>query len=469
MNPLRSVGARLSLALLLVVAGALAIVYLALVPSLERNLINAKVARIERSAGSLSQQLPREPFEWHDFLENAAGSTNAGLVLLDMYVPPPTPALRVVDNSSNVKAAGLEADPIAIRAATTGESAHGTVERSDARYAEAAVPLSASGPILLVRDSLNDSLRNVDLVRHRLLVAGGLALVVSLLIGHGAARAFARRIRRLEQAAERIAGGRFDEPVVDTGRDELAELARAFDRMRLRLARLDHARREFIANASHELRTPLFSLGGFIELLTDEELDEPTRREFLETMREQVERLTKLATDLLDLTRLDAGRLHVARERLELGSIAESLLAEFEPVARAREHELDLSTDVEAAALADEQRVLQIGRILVENALIHTPPGTPVRVEVGARNEHAELRVVDEGPGIPDEHAGQVFERFYRVDGTRASGSGLGLAIARELATLMGGEIELESAPGKTRFTLVLPAAEPAKYPVPVA
>ena len=89
--------------------------------------------------------------------------------------------------------------------------------------------------------------------------------------------------------------------------------------MRVRLAQLDHARREFIANASHELRTPLFSLGGFLELLDDEELDEATRREFLESMREQVERLTKLATDLLDLSRLDAGRLRVEHEPVELG------------------------------------------------------------------------------------------------------------------------------------------------------
>src|SRR5207244_2143204 len=104
----------------------------------------------------------------------------------------------------------------------------------------------------------------------------------------------------LETAAERIATGRFDEPIVDRGADEVGQVARAFDRMRQQLAQLEHARREFIANASHELRTPLFSLGGFLELLTDEELDEETRREFLTTMRDQVERLAKLATELLD-------------------------------------------------------------------------------------------------------------------------------------------------------------------------
>jgi signal transduction histidine kinase len=127
-------------------------------------------------------------------------------------------------------------------------------------------------------------LADVDAVQNRLLLAGGLALLLALLVGYAAARLFRGRIRRLERAADRIAGGRFDEPVADRSADELGELARAFDRMRIRLAGLDHARREFVANASHELRTPLFSLGGFLELLEDEELDEPTRREFLDTM-----------------------------------------------------------------------------------------------------------------------------------------------------------------------------------------
>src|SRR5207248_8293046 len=122
--------------------------------------------------------------------------------------------------------------------------------------------------------------------------------------------------------------GQFDEPVEERSADELGQLSRAFDRMRIRLAGLDHARREFVANASHELRTPLFSLGGFLELLEDEELDERTRREFLETMSGQVRRLTKLADDLLDLSRLDAGRLHVETQPVELGSVASAAVDE---------------------------------------------------------------------------------------------------------------------------------------------
>ena len=115
-----------------------------------------------------------------------------------------------------------------------------------------------------------------------------------------------------------------------------ADLIRGAVRMRLRLARVDDARREFIANASHELRTPIFSLGGFLELFRDEELDEATRHEFLDTMTEQVERLSKLATDLLDLSRLDAGPVRLEREPVELADVAEDLCEEFAAVARRR-------------------------------------------------------------------------------------------------------------------------------------
>ena len=172
--------------------------------------------------------------------------------------------------------------------------------------------------VALLSAPLRDPLANVHTVQRRLVEAGVLALLLALGVGYGAAFLFARRIRRLEAAAERIAAGKFDEPVVDRSTDELGQLARAFDRMRLRLAQLERARREFIGNASHELRTPLFSLRGFLELLTDEELDEATRAEFLETMREQVDRLQRLAEDLLDLTRLDAGRMHIERQRVDL-------------------------------------------------------------------------------------------------------------------------------------------------------
>jgi signal transduction histidine kinase len=177
-------------------------------------------------------------------------------------------------------------------------------------------------------------------------------------------------------------------------------------------------------------------------------------------MREQVDRLTKLAAALLDLTRLDAGRLSVEREPVDLGALARDLAEEFGPLAASSGHTLTAQGSTPVHAEADELRTLQLGRILVENALLHTEPGTAVQVRARERDGHAALEVEDAGAGIPAEQREQLFERFFRLEGTRASGSGLGLAIAKELVELMDGSIEVESEPGRTVFALVLPRAE---------
>jgi two-component system OmpR family sensor kinase len=458
MNPLRSVGARLGLALAVVVAAALVLVDLIVVPSLERNLVDAKLTQLSEAAPGIgSQLLNSSSFNIDETIQSAAASADARVIYFTVLTFNP-PRLAVYSDSSAVTSADVEDDSLAQRAFAEARAVSGTVTVGDVRYAEAAYPVFG-GPVVLLRASLHDSLRSINLVRRRLVVAGLIALAASLLVGYVAASIFARRIRRLERAADRIASGDFTEPVVDAGRDELAQLAAAFERMRQRLAQLEHARREFIANASHELRTPLFSLGGFLELMADEELDAKTHSEFMVTMREQVERLAKLATELLDLSRLDAGRLTVERERVDLVDLADTLAAEFRAVARSTNHALSVQSNGDVQALGDEERALQIGRILVENALVHTPAGTAVRIGVDRRKSEALLTVEDGGPGIPAEHTGQVFDRFYRVEGSKASGSGLGLAIARELGELMNGSIELDVAPGRTRFALVLPAA----------
>jgi two-component system OmpR family sensor kinase len=456
-NPLRSVGARLSLALAILVAAALGLVYAVVVPSLERNLVQAKVSQLRRAAPVVRREF--SPYDLDFFAQSTAQTTSARVVVyLPLAFNTLSPQADTGPDSSEV-----EDDPLALAASQTGRIRSGTVQRGETRFAEAAIP-TRDGYVILLTSPLRDALRNVHLVQRRLVEAGILALLVSIAVGYGAAWMFARRIRRLERAADRIAGGSFEQPVVDHGADELGELARAFERMRGRLAQLDHARREFIANASHELRTPLFSLGGFLELLTDEELDEETRREFLATMREQVERLTKLATELLDLSRLDAGRIRVERERVDLEPLAAALAEEFRAVAQARGHELELDAEP-ATGLGDSGRVHQIGSVLLENALVHTPPGTTVRIRARRCGEGVELAVEDDGPGIPVEHAQQVFERFYRIEGAIASGSGLGLAIARELAALMDGRLELESSPGRTVFRLLLRPAVEAPEP----
>ena len=441
MNPLRSVGARLSLALVAVVALALVLVYVIVVPSLRSRLVDAKLNRMENELPTVAAEIPVTDAQpnWADNLERGRAAPTRGSSCTRFSAQRTASAARlsVYRDSSGLSSVDVENDPIAQRRGRFADPQSGTVKHGDDESAEIAVP-SGSTSSFSSRRPLRDPLANVRTVQRRLVEAGVLALLLALGVGYGAAFLFARRIRRLEAAAERIAAGRFDEPVVDRSSDELGQLARAFDRMRLRLAQLERARREFIGNASHELRTPLFSLRGFLELLTDEDLDEATRAEFLETMREQVDRLQRLAEDLLDLTRLDAGRMHIERQRVDLRELAEDLHDEFRAVAVATDHPLELEADGDASALGDEGRILRIGRALVENALVHTPAGT--RVVVGAAGNS--LTVRDEGPGIPREQVGNIFDRFYRVDGAKASGSGLGLAIAKELAEAMGGALE---------------------------
>jgi signal transduction histidine kinase len=453
----RTVGLKLSLALVALVAGALAVVYIAVVPTLREVLVDGRIAQLERTADAIVSDYARDRVDPALFRIFVAGEsqTRGARVAIYSYLSEENPVfLRAIADSR--QRGQTEQDPIAQRAAEHRKTETGIVERGGTQFAEVAVPFDELY-VLLVSAPIDATLENVSLVRERLVVAGLIALLGAALVGFLLARVFARRIHDLERAANRIAGGRFDEPVVDTSADELGELARAFDRMREQLATLERARREFIANASHELRTPIFALGGHVELLTDEDMDEPTRREFLTEMRLQVERLTKLATDLLDLSRLDAGRLHVEMTPVDLGDIALSLAAEFGGVGRGRDHALDADGEHGVLALADEERVRQIGRILVENAILHTPAGTEIRLATAGTDDGAELRVEDTGPGIPPDDQQHVFERFYRVGGAVSSGSGLGLAIARELAGVMGGEIVLDSRPGLTVFTLKLP------------
>jgi signal transduction histidine kinase len=457
---IRSIRLRLALALLAVVAGALSVAYLVVVPTLEDRLVDATLEELDQDAVTVRACLEGFPFqEWQQCADQGPSILNVRVVVYQVLRRDP-PALQIVADSQGGTSRDVERDEVARRATTTARVQHGTVNRGDGRFAEVAVPLAPQGPIFLLSSPLSDPLSSIDVVKRRLLVGGVIALLVAVLLGYAGASLHARRIRRLEQAAERIASGRFDEPVVDRGSDELGQLADAFERMRLRLENLDRARREFIANASHELRTPLFSLGGFLELMTDEELDEGTRREFLVTMREQVDRLTKLATDLLDLSRLDAGRMRVDSEPVDLGGVAQVLVDELSVLAERRGHELRLDVAGEPVARADELRVLQIGR-----ALVHTPAGTHVTLRAWSEDGRALLAVLDDGPGVAREDAPHVFDRFYRVDGDVASGSGLGLAIARELATLMGGEVLFESRPGGTTVTVALPAAAADREP----
>ncbi len=459
---------KLTLALLGIVGGALLAAYAIVVPSLELRLVDAKLDQLQSDAEALAVNYALNQQRLDDFVGASAFVSNARVVVFDVTDPPRNEVLRSLADSSPVGRFEIENDPAALEAAKGAGIVRARIVREGREYAEVATTLLASGDVMLLSSSLEDQLATVALVKRRLLYATIVALLIAVVLGFAVAAVHARRLGRIQKAAERIAEGAFDESLLDTGNDEVGQLARSVDRMRIQLAEVDLARKEFVANASHELRTPLFSLAGFLELLADEDLDDVTRQEFLATTRAQVDRLTKLATDLLDLSRMDVGRIRIEHEDVCLAEVVRVVAEEFSALADASGHILVVDVDEDAWALADEERVQQIARALTGNALSHTPAETRVELRAERRGGRVAILVRDNGPGIPPEQLGRIFQRFYRVDGGQASGSGLGLAIARELAGRMHGTVTVESRPGDTVFTLELPAeaALPTDQPV---
>src|SRR3954466_2079826 len=478
LRPLRSLRNRLPLLFFAVTALALATVVFVFLPQLESQIVDQKLGELRKSALAAAPRLEQVVGSEVTaqgvtaLVRGISDRANSRVTLLGVQQSSTRAAPRFyVISDSNQSSAVTPDWRLAGDAAKRAGGPRAAAGRRGSRRSppsvvrgatgEVAVPLFYAGRVdwvaVFSRD-FGDARQAVDLVRGRLLAASAVALVVALLGGWLVARTISRRVRRLETAARNLAAGKQVEPLPVDSKDELGRLTIAFNEMQEQLAGVDRARREFIANASHELRTPIFSLGGFVELLQDEQLDQATRDEFLTTMAEQVDRLQKLAVDLLDLSRLDAGSLEFSEERVDLADLASAVAREFKPAVVSHGTELEVRLpDEPVCAVCDRERAMQIMRILLDNALRHTPEGTPVTVIAGGDNGTAELVVADKGPGVAPASHTQVFERFYTADAAR--GSGLGLAIAKELAERMDGRITLNSRPGRTVFKLALPMA----------
>jgi signal transduction histidine kinase len=274
------------------------------------------------------------------------------------------------------------------------------------------------------------------------IVAALLALGLVQVLAHG----MTYPLREMVAAASAMARGDYTRRVTATSRDEVGELARAFNSMAAELDEVDRIRRDLLANVSHELRTPIGALRAKLENLVDDvETADPAA---LKAMLRQVERLGNLLEQLLDLSRLESGAVPLERSRFAARTLVEHVVDEWRTQAEIRD--IRVEGDVDPATLelhADAQRLHQVLANLVANAVRHSPRGGRVLVRATAVNGLARLEVSDDGPGIPAEEAERVFERFYRSDQARSSkdgGSGLGLSIARWIVDLHGGRIRAE-------------------------
>ena len=469
--------------------------------------------------------------------------------------------------------------PMLDKAVRTGRLAQGIVTTTGERIAATAIPLftpSTGNTVVaaaLVTSSLEDVDNAVEAVQRQLLFATILALGISMILGYLASYFIARRLKRIERSAELIAGGDLSAKVPETVEDEIGQLADTFNVMADRLrsafaqveyerdrvevllndlsegviglssdgkvtianpaaailldapmpvgatvdqalpadvaqlwrdsqedadfdmivfahddvtleattypvggdadftsivvlrdvtaqARLERARRDLIANASHEFKTPLFSLAGSLELIDEGDLSPEEQSEFLQVMRQQVDRLRNMAVSMLDLSRVEAGSFELNPEHVDLALLGQSVLDEFQAQAQSKEVSLSFEGEDGQTAWCDEQRLVQILRALIDNAIKYSPSGSSVRLSSTLEEKEAVLIVADDGPGISRVELPHVFERFHRGREERGTttGAGLGLSIARELTEMMGGGITAESPPdGGACFTVRLP------------
>ena len=326
--------------------------------------------------------------------------------------------------------------------------------------------------VVVTQRNLTEVATTVRLVRNALFTAAGISLVVAVALGLGLSGTLTRRLKRLQRSALRITQEGPEAPApIDRGRDEVGDLARALGRMQEELRRQETARRSFVATASHELRTPLTMLQGTMELL-DEDLREggdlQDAQEQVESARGELRRLSVLATELLDLSRLDAA-VQLRNEPVELGEIARAVAAEFSLRAGDRGVELDVDSPGPCWAYADPAACARVVRILIDNALRYAPRGAPIEVSASHVDQRVAVRVSDRGPGVPEDEREHVFERFHRGKATSVeSGFGLGLAIGRELAERMNGTLELSDSYDRGAcFVLTLPASPSSPSPSP--
>lgn len=302
----------------------------------------------------------------------------------------------------------------------------------------------------------------LERVTRSLLVGGLAASAVSLLLGLLLARSLLKPIHALNTATQSVAQGNFEDPVPVKSKDEIGTLARSFNEMITRLKRARDQRRQMTADIAHELRTPLSLILGHTEAMSDGVL--PPTPETLHIVYDEAQRLTRLVEDLRTLSLSETGELSLQRQPVSPAQIFNAIAEVYR--SRAAQHEISLDVDIPAdlpVILADPDRIGQVVRNLLENALRFTPARGQVRLSASRAADGIELHLQDSGPGIATDDLPHIFERFYRGDKARNrqdGGSGLGLAIARSLVELHGGKIWATSQLGQgAMFIVWLPAA----------
>lgn len=292
-----------------------------------------------------------------------------------------------------------------------------------------------------------------------------ISLVVCVLIGvlsSVMADVIISPIEKLTGIIKGMETGSLTERVPVSGKDEIAQLGDAFNKLTDRLVEMEDKRRMFVSNASHELKTPLSSIKLLSEsILSMPQLDEDNVREFMADINGEIDRLTKIIDRLLSLTKLDVESDTLDLQVTDINELAERISKSLKPVADKKNIKLSLMTDQEVLAMVDREKFWQVIYNVSDNAIKYTPAGGTVNLYVFNEGEFCRVEVLDNGIGIPQEEIDKIFDRFYRVDKARSresGGTGLGLSIVNDVVSLHKGKILVDSTENEgTKFIIIVP------------
>ncbi len=453
-------------------------------------LVTTELLRYQTGGGGAPRPIlqPTEPLTVADGVRTALGGSEGGFlrqlaILVEANVTvtiapsPDEPDIIVMEQSAAVsdefRQAGQQREPIS--------QAGDPYRLPDFFWTQAGAGAPERLVVVTLSDPFTFRAQSLASIVQVMTVAALIALVVAVIASVFIADRLSNPIRRLTGAARQLSEGDLDTRVRPPSNSrEMFELTNAFNAMAERVQesiefiRRDRDRsRDFLADVSHELRTPIAALRTFNELLTDGTVpDEATREEFLEQSRQQIERLDWLATNLLELSKLDSGLVLLDLRPDDLRAVVENAIQQAEPSARRKGVTLAASMpDEPVRQRHDPQRLGQVLTNLIANAIKFTPGGGEVEVALEQTASGAELRVADTGVGINPSELPYVFDRFYRgaqASESRAAGSGLGLSIVRSIVEMHNGRVAITSTPDKgTHVSVALPRDISVSSPAP--
>lgn len=313
---------------------------------------------------------------------------------------------------------------------------------------------------------VRESLRPYILAMLRMFgISAAITLAVALFAVYIMTYEMTKPLRQMSEATKRYAAGDFSMRVEVSGRNEMAELANAFNSMARDLASLESSRRSFVANVSHELKTPMTTIGGFIDGMLDGTIGKDKQQHYLQIVSDEVKRLSRLVVSMLNLSKIEAGKLSLKRQDFDLCDMIFRTMLGFEQMIEQKQFRITGLENMESTIISgDKDMLTQVVYNLVDNAVKFTPEGGEIHFDVVHDMQKVYVSIRNSGKGISSEEIDRVFEQFYKVDKSRSfdvKGAGLGLYIVKSIVEMHGGAIKASSLENQyTEFSFWLPMHE---------